>query len=112
VTKAFFTGNVFCCLWRHLSGCSRGPRPSLPVKHSVVVVGVFLVGPGDQGLLFQHRERVIGDTANIDWLRHALAVVQGPTDDAKNLNQALGDDMKATGDVAPGQEILTVNITD
>jgi hypothetical protein len=29
------------------------------------VAGVYVIGPGDQGILFQHHEMELGDIANV-----------------------------------------------
>lgn len=36
---------------------------------------VFVVGPGDQGIVFQHHEKVIGDFASLDDIRAAIQKV-------------------------------------
>lgn len=39
---------------------------------------VFVIGPGDQGIVFQHHEKSIGDAANIDQVRDAIQKVNLP----------------------------------
>lgn len=40
---------------------------------------VFVIGPGDQGILFQHHEKVIGDKADLDQVRDAISKVNVPS---------------------------------
>lgn len=39
---------------------------------------LFVVGPGDQGIVFQHHEKLIGDHASLDDVRAALQKVNLP----------------------------------
>lgn len=39
---------------------------------------VFVVGPGQQGIVFQHHEKVIGDRVNLEDVKIALDTVTPP----------------------------------
>lgn len=41
---------------------------------------VFVIGPGNQGIVFQHHEKVIGDLANLDDIKDAISKVNLPRD--------------------------------
>lgn len=41
--------------------------------------GVFVIGPGDQGILFQHQEKEFGDHANLDDVLAAVKKIEVPT---------------------------------
>ena len=38
---------------------------SLTFVLSISIVGVFVIGPGEQGVLFQHQEKEFGDHADL-----------------------------------------------
>jgi len=39
---------------------------------------VFVIGPGNQGILYQHHEKIYGDEANLDDVRAAIQKIQKP----------------------------------
>lgn len=39
---------------------------------------VFVLGAGDQGILFQHHEKVIGDAVDLDQVKDAILRVNKP----------------------------------
>lgn len=42
---------------------------------SLVMGGVLVVGPGDQGLLYEHQEKKIGDRCNVEDVMAAVAKI-------------------------------------
>ena len=40
-----------------------------------VMGGVLVVGPGDQGLLYEHQEKKVGDRCNVDDVMSAVAKI-------------------------------------
>lgn len=48
--------------------------------HYFHFTAVFVIGAGDQGILFQHHERVIGDAANLDQVKDAILQVNKPSE--------------------------------
>lgn len=41
---------------------------------------VFVIGPGDQGILYQHHEKVVGDAADLEQVKDAIMKVDMPTE--------------------------------
>lgn len=37
-----------------------------------------MIGPGDQGILYQHHEKIIGDRADLDLVKDAISKVNVP----------------------------------
>ncbi|WAQ96974.1 PXL2A-like protein [Mya arenaria] len=58
-------------LWQVFSIWQKGVPGNLKGEGRLLGA-VFVVGPGDQGVLFQHNEMKIGDIANLDMVREAI----------------------------------------
>uniref|UniRef100_A0A8C5B217 Peroxiredoxin-like 2A n=1 Tax=Gadus morhua TaxID=8049 RepID=A0A8C5B217_GADMO len=72
----FLRVGVWQNLWR---ATRRGFMGNLRGE-GLVLGGVFVIGPGDQGVLLEHREREFGDKVNLlALLRAARQIPEGPS---------------------------------
>ncbi|MPC39215.1 Redox-regulatory protein FAM213A [Portunus trituberculatus] len=73
------TGMLRWSVWQNIRrATSKGVEGNL--KGDGTLLGsVFLLGPGSQGILYEHREREFGDHHNSTELLEALSKLQTPT---------------------------------
>ncbi|KAK8401824.1 hypothetical protein O3P69_001137 [Scylla paramamosain] len=73
------TGMLRWSVWQNLRrATSKGVEGNLKGDGSLLG-SVFLLGPGSQGILYEHREREFGDHHNSTELLEALSKLQTPT---------------------------------
>ncbi|KAG0722015.1 Redox-regulatory protein FAM213A [Chionoecetes opilio] len=78
--RMLLTGMLRLSVWQNLRrASSKGVEGNLKGDGSLLG-SVFLLGPGGQGILYEHREREFGDHYNTTELLDALSKVPTPSD--------------------------------
>lgn len=79
--RMLVTGMLRWSVWQNIRrATSKGVEGNLKGDGSLLG-SVFLLGPGSQGILYEHREREFGDHCNSTELLEALSKLQTPSDD-------------------------------
>uniref|UniRef100_A0A0P4WQW8 Peroxiredoxin-like 2A n=1 Tax=Scylla olivacea TaxID=85551 RepID=A0A0P4WQW8_SCYOL len=78
--RMMVTGMLRWSVWQNMRrATSKGVEGNLKGDGSLLG-SVFLLGPGSQGILYEHREREFGDHHNSTELLEALSKLQTPSD--------------------------------
>ncbi|KAJ7324369.1 hypothetical protein JRQ81_017389 [Phrynocephalus forsythii] len=74
--KMLFMGFIRCSVWKNFFRAWKGGYTGNLDGEGFVLGGVFVVGPGKQGVLLEHREKEFGDKVSLDAVLDAVKKIQ------------------------------------
>uniref|UniRef100_A0A803T3X7 Peroxiredoxin-like 2A n=1 Tax=Anolis carolinensis TaxID=28377 RepID=A0A803T3X7_ANOCA len=74
--KMLFMGFIRCSVWRNFFRAWKSGYTGNIDGEGFVLGGVFVVGPGKQGVLLEHREKEFGDKVSLDAVLEAVKNIQ------------------------------------
>lgn len=77
--RMLLTGMLRWSVWQNIMRANKKGIDGNLAGDGTLLGGVYLIGPGDQGLLYEHREMEFGDNFNQTELLNALANIKVAT---------------------------------
>uniref|UniRef100_A0A670HZG5 Peroxiredoxin-like 2A n=1 Tax=Podarcis muralis TaxID=64176 RepID=A0A670HZG5_PODMU len=74
--KMTLLGMFRCSVWRHFFNAWKHGYTGNLEGEGFVLGGVFVIGPGKQGILLEHREKEFGDKVSLDAVLEAVEKIQ------------------------------------
>lgn len=74
--KMLFMGFIRCSVWRNFFRAWKSGYTGNLDGEGFVLGGVFVVGPGKQGVLLEHREKEFGDKVSLDAVLDAVKKIK------------------------------------